>query len=190
MPRTAAEDTRARILDAAHRLFYAHGVQAVGIARVAEEAGCGKNLLYREFPSKDALVAAYLRAFAERRAVATTAALAPYDGDPAGALVALAREVGDRLRERAFQGCAFRNYLREIRAYDDEPGRVATRWIADARQQVDDLAGRLDVTDPTDVGERVWLVLEGLYASVPYPGRARAGDAAVALVEELVGNAR
>ncbi|WP_156365370.1 TetR/AcrR family transcriptional regulator [Sciscionella sediminilitoris] len=57
---TQANSGRQRLLEAAHRLFYAHGVHGVGIDTVIEEAGVAKMTLYRNFGSKDELVAAYL----------------------------------------------------------------------------------------------------------------------------------
>jgi AcrR family transcriptional regulator len=54
------------ILDVAGRLFYERGIRAVGVALVADEAGTTKKTLYDRFGSKDALVAAYLTARAER----------------------------------------------------------------------------------------------------------------------------
>src|SRR5436305_14837768 len=52
---------RERILAAASDLFYRHGVRAVGVETIAEAAGTNKMTLYRHFPSKDVLVAEYLR---------------------------------------------------------------------------------------------------------------------------------
>jgi len=54
-----------RIMAAADRLFYQKGIRAVGVDTVAAEAGISKRSLYDTFPSKDALVAAYLRQQAE-----------------------------------------------------------------------------------------------------------------------------
>ena len=42
----------------ADRLFYANGCRAVGMDQVVRETGLGKMTLYRQFPTKDDLVAA------------------------------------------------------------------------------------------------------------------------------------
>src|SRR5882672_8474099 len=49
-----------RILETADRLFYGQGIRAVGVDTVAAEAGISKRTLYNHFPSKDALIVAYL----------------------------------------------------------------------------------------------------------------------------------
>jgi len=48
---------RERLLAAANELFYAEGVQTVGIDRIIEHAGVAKASLYNTFGSKEALVA-------------------------------------------------------------------------------------------------------------------------------------
>ncbi|WIE70405.1 TetR/AcrR family transcriptional regulator [Curtobacterium sp. MCJR17_020] len=50
-----------RVLDAASELFYAEGIHAVGVERIAETAGVTKKTLYDRFGSKERLVLAYLR---------------------------------------------------------------------------------------------------------------------------------
>ena len=49
-----------RILETTDRLFYGQGIRAVGVDTVAAEIGISKRTLYNHFPSKDALIAAYL----------------------------------------------------------------------------------------------------------------------------------
>src|SRR5258707_6776443 len=60
---SAAEErvpVRQRILDTASEIFYREGVRAVGIDAIIARSGVAKMSLYRNFPSKDTLVAAWL----------------------------------------------------------------------------------------------------------------------------------
>ncbi|MDZ5621012.1 TetR/AcrR family transcriptional regulator [Nocardioides sp. HM23] len=53
---------RDRLLRTAAALFYADGINAVGVDRVIAEAQVTKSTFYRHFPSKEQLVVAYLEA--------------------------------------------------------------------------------------------------------------------------------
>jgi len=57
-----ATPAAARILAAAADLFYAYGIGAIGVDRIAQEAETTKKTLYDRFGSKEQLVVAYLRA--------------------------------------------------------------------------------------------------------------------------------
>ncbi|GAA3338239.1 TetR/AcrR family transcriptional regulator [Amorphoplanes nipponensis] len=183
MARTAAPGARERILAAVSPLFYAEGIRAVGMARVVAAAGCGKNLVYSHFPAKSELVAAYLTAVRSRRERSAERAVAAA-GEPAAGLVALVAEVADRVREPGFRGCALRNYLTECPAEDDTAGRIARDYLDRSRATVDGLVRSLG-GEPA-LADRVWLVVEGLYAVAGRPDAARQADAAVELVRELV----
>src|SRR5947207_2469520 len=65
-PRRPAAETREHVLDVAHELFYWTGIRATGVDKVAAEAGLAPTALYRLFPSKDALVAAYVERAEQR----------------------------------------------------------------------------------------------------------------------------
>jgi AcrR family transcriptional regulator len=192
MARTAAPGSRERILRTAAGLFYRHGVRAVGMAQVIEQAGCGKNLLYGHFPSKNDLVAAYLEETRTLRERSVEKALAAVPGDdPAAALVALTAEIAGLTARRDYRGCAFRNYLTEFPAGSessggDAPGDIARAYVAETRDRIDDLVARLGVADPQRLADRIWLVIEGVYATANRPYAEREGAAAVELVKELV----
>ncbi|GIF02471.1 TetR/AcrR family transcriptional regulator [Actinoplanes siamensis] len=178
MARTPIPGTRDNILSAASDLFYRHGVRAVGMAQIIEAAGCGKGLLYRHFPSKAHLAAAYLSLVRARRDRAIAAAL-DSAADPAGQLIALVTEVADVVRSAEYRGCAFRNYLTEFPGDDDEPGRVARAYLHDTRAQVDRLVAELGGS-PKDA-DRIWLIIGGLHG-----GPADQAHVAVEWVTELV----
>jgi AcrR family transcriptional regulator len=164
MARTPIPGTRDNILSAASDLFYRHGVRAVGMAQVIEAAGCGKNLLYRHFPSKGHLAAAYLILVRERRDRSIAAAIKTAD-DPAGQLIALVTEVATLVSAADYRGCAFRNHLTEFPGEDDEPARVARSYLQDTRDQVDRLVAELG--KPQKDADRIWLLIGGLHGGAP-----------------------
>ncbi len=55
--REKAAQNRIAILQAASHLFRKRGIDGVGVAEIAKEAGLTHGALYAHFPSKDALVA-------------------------------------------------------------------------------------------------------------------------------------
>lgn len=57
----ARPDTRERLLDAADRLMWARGYEAVGVAELCTEAGAPRGSFYHWWPSKQALAAAMLQ---------------------------------------------------------------------------------------------------------------------------------
>lgn len=187
MARQPAPDTRDRILDAAARLFTAHGVRAVGMQRIVDECGCGKNLLYREFPSKDDLVLAHLARLRATWLAQVEEATAPLAGDPAAQLVAITGLAARQVAAADYRGCAFRNCFTEFP--DHRVGGFAGDHLADVRGHIADLARKTGAARPELLAERIWLVIEGLYASAAHPGGERAGEVAVALVAELTGAA-
>ena len=74
------------ILDAAAELFVQRGVAAVGMAEVAEAAGCSRATLYRYFDSRDALRGAFIHRETTRVADEVARSIAEVD-DPGLRLV-------------------------------------------------------------------------------------------------------
>lgn len=117
---TAAPGSRTLILDAAQRLFAEAGYDATSTARIAEEAGVTRTLIFHYFPTKEEILATLLR---ERGigAALDQVEIPRVTGNVEAALLALADEVDARLRvsrdllqivlhERSFQPLTHRLY--------------------------------------------------------------------------------
>ncbi|MFC0863331.1 TetR/AcrR family transcriptional regulator [Sphaerimonospora cavernae] len=91
MDRKEAPDAgaRARIMDAAEKLFAGGGYDATPTARIAELAGVPKGLVFHYFPRKiDVLIS-----LVDERTVVTDEEVEAFPGDPAGTLSRLARRI-------------------------------------------------------------------------------------------------
>src|SRR5688572_739776 len=78
------ESARTAVLDAADRLFYEHGIRAVGMDQVRDASSVSLKRLYKLFPAKDDLAADVLgrrdRAFQQALAEHVAAHPDPRDG--------------------------------------------------------------------------------------------------------------
>src|SRR5579859_997878 len=92
-------DMKERILQTADRLFYLEGIRAIGVDTVAAEIGISKRTLYNHFPSKDALIVAYLK----RRFRPN----APSDLPPAEQILGRFDRLKRLIAGDAFRGCPF-----------------------------------------------------------------------------------
>lgn len=59
---TRASTRRQHLLDVARRLFTEHGFHATGVAQIASESGIKVGQIYRDFQSKDDIIAALVEA--------------------------------------------------------------------------------------------------------------------------------
>ena len=101
---------RDRILQTAHDLFYRDGIRATGIDRVIAESGVAKVTFYRQFPSKDDLILAFLDYRHERWMAWFVGALARHGGTLAAVVPAL----DEWFASAGYRGCAFLNSVGEL----------------------------------------------------------------------------
>ena len=154
-----------RILQTASRLFYEEGIRAVGVDYISEQADVSKVTLYKNFGSKDELVAAYLRRRDERwRSV--LARDTDRRADPIERLLAAFDAYGAYLfDEEGYRGCAFINAAAEI-PDDDHPGRSVIREHKEGtRRHLSRLAASAGFEDPESLAERLLILLEGAWVT-------------------------
>ena len=120
LPPAKSSAARERLLETAARIFYAEGLNTVGVARIVEEASVTLATFYRHFPSKQDLVLAYLQSvhddFVGRAAAAEETA-----EDPSDVLRSIGHNITAQLLEPGFRGCAFINAASE---FEDPDGPI------------------------------------------------------------------
>jgi len=104
---------RDRLLAAANELFYAEGINSVGIDRVIEHAGVAKSSLYANFGSKDALVRAYLESRHEARQARMLERIERHRS-PRERVLALFDSVAETMEQPGFRGCPFARAAAEL----------------------------------------------------------------------------
>ncbi|WP_217143467.1 TetR/AcrR family transcriptional regulator [Streptomyces sp. AC627_RSS907] len=162
-----SEVARERALDAAERLFYGRGVQAVGMDDVRRTSGVSLKRLYQLFPAKEQLVVAYL----DRRDVRWRGELARYvdrHGEPVSRILAVFDWLGQWFAEPDFRGCAWLNAYGELGATWP---RVAERVRAHKGLFRDFLDGlTADAGLPAAVGGQLFLLAEGAMVTAGVTG--------------------
>jgi AcrR family transcriptional regulator len=186
MARQPAANVRDHILDTAAKLFDTHGIHAVGLQQIIETYGCGKNLLYREFASKDDLIVAYLRRCQADWNRTVETALGAHEGDPAGALVALVRSVAESAVCSGARGCPLRNTFAEFPEPTHPAHQVAADHFRAVRDLLHSLAAQTSSAAPAVLADRVMLIIDGVYANGATLGIDGAAPAAVTFAEDIV----
>src|SRR3954471_13629304 len=117
-PKTSTKPSmKDRILETADKLFYLQGLRAVGVDTIAAEIGISKRTLYNHFPSKDALIAAYLgRRFLQPRRS---------DKCPVERIVGTFDSLERRFAAKDFRSCPFVNAVAELGSEDRSVRKIA-----------------------------------------------------------------
>lgn len=177
MPRTPNPDSATRILDTVEHLFYSQGIHPVGMQRVIDECQCGKKLLYRDFPSKDDLVLAYLERMRQRWQRTLEAELAEHPDDPVEQVLCVVRAVGRDIDQPGYRGCAFLNAQAEYPDPDHPVHRACTAHTARLRTLLRCLAKQAAAPKPQQVADQLLLIINGLRAGGTGAGHRAVNDA-------------
>jgi AcrR family transcriptional regulator len=152
-PKPAMKD---RILETADRLFYLQGIRAIGVDTIAAEIGISKRTLYNHFPSKDALISAYL----ERRFVQPR----PSDKPPVEQILGTFDSLERRFSAKDFRGCPFVNAVAELGTESKSVRRIAVAFKESRRLWFRDLLLQIGAPDPEVLATQLVLLVDGSIA--------------------------
>lgn len=160
----ATHSARDRILETAARLFYRDGYRATGVDKIIAESGVAKMSLYRHFPSKNDLIAAYL----ERRhdfwmnwfEGAVERQLASRRN-----LDVLADALAEWFTSDDYRGCSFINVVAEAGGGAGDDPRLVEHAVSHKASLEDflaQLAGDFGLANPEHVAAEAMLCVEGM----------------------------
>ncbi|HUD96734.1 MAG TPA: TetR/AcrR family transcriptional regulator [Woeseiaceae bacterium] len=155
---------RDRIFETARDLFYRKGIRGVGVESIAAAAGTTKMSLYRNFPSKDHLVAACLLDQDREFWVWWDGVIEPFAGDPRRQITALFDAFECRTCEDAgSRGCALANAAVEL-SDDEHPGReIVLEHHRGIRRRLRALCREMNARDPDALGDSLMMLMGGAY---------------------------
>lgn len=179
------QTARGRVLAAANELFYNEGIRAIGIDTVIERAGVAKMSLYRAFPSKDDLIAAFLEMRDSMYWEWWDSVVARHPGESRRQLQALFQAVAKKTSGRHYRGCPFVNTSVEF-PDPGHPGRlVIARHMEELRRRLSALVAGLGLAETRPLTDQLMLLLEGAYSAGNTMG-ADGPSASVAAAAEII----
>jgi AcrR family transcriptional regulator len=179
MTRWAAKEAmQQRILDTADRLFYGQGIRAVGVDTIAAEIGISKRTLYNYYPSKDALIVAYL----SRRFVPPKSS----DRPPLEQILGVFAWLERWFASDAFRGCAFVNAVAELGEPTHDAAKIAVAFKEQRRLWLRDLLARTGAADPEGLATQIAILVEGAIVAALVRGDPKMASAAKAAASVLL----
>ena len=178
--------TAIRILDTAEDLFYAHGLRAIGVERIADEAETTKKTIYDRFGSKDGLITAYLRQRRDRWHAFATAHVDDHQPEPGEERVLALLDALDSWMVDNARGCGFVNAYAELAGTGHEALPIIAEEKIWTRDYYVDLLTELGVPEPDRRGRELALVHEGAIVQLTAGAQPEAMSDARSLVRRLV----
>ncbi|WP_106403337.1 TetR/AcrR family transcriptional regulator [Actinocorallia populi] len=185
MARRSAEETRRHILDVAGDLFYSRGVRAVGMDLVINTAQVANATLYRQFSTKDELVAAYLvdrnTAWWERLNQATSALPGARER-----ILALFDMTVTAMGQPGYRGCATLNVTNEFPDETHPAHRAASAHKREVLHWLREQAGQAGSADPDALADQLLIILDGAQVLAAAMGPEGPSRRMMLLVESLL----
>jgi AcrR family transcriptional regulator len=180
-PRLSA---RERLLAAAGELFYANGINTVGIDRVIEHAGVAKASLYDCFGSKEELVRSYLEERDRIRQARIEERVSKYD-KPQEKILSIFDLLGELASQPDYRGCAF------VRASADANCSEKVRSVCERSRaymlgKFTDLCREAGAADPQLLAKQLVLLYDGASISAHMDERRDAVATARALAAQML----
>jgi len=152
---------RKRIFDKASELFYLKGIRAVGVETIAAEAETTKMSLYRNFPSKDELVAEWLREHDANFWQTWDAMSSRHPKDPRRQVKAAFALLAKHVADPKARGCPMANAAVELTEKHHPARKVIEAHKAKLRARLVQICTQMGAREPRLLADELFLLMEG-----------------------------
>jgi AcrR family transcriptional regulator len=132
---------------------------------LVSRAHATKPSLYRNFDSKDDLITAYLRDFAEAFWQRFDAAIQAHPGAPRAQLRELFRRTTRRAAQARNRGCGLSNAAVEYPQPQHPAHQLVRQTKLEVRRRLRQIAAELGASEAALLGDGLTMLLEGAYVS-------------------------
>lgn len=153
---------RDRICETARDLFYSRGIRGVGVEMIASEAGTTKMSLYRNFASKDELVAECLCQQEREFWTWWDKTLAPWDGQPKRQVEALFESLEAQAIDAQWsRGCHFANAAVELPDVEHPARKIIFKHHREIRERLKSMCHDMGARQPDALADGLLLLMAG-----------------------------
>ena len=185
-PALPREERERRVLDVAAELFYARGVHEVGMDELVRATGLGKATVYRLFPSKDALIGAYLQRLSSSILSLIDLEIDRHADHPDRAVEAIFAAIAADVARPTFRGCAFNNASIEFPDPAHPARAVAREYRSELHRRLVALAERVRPGAGQTLGAQLALVIDGMYTNAAHLGAEGPTASGPALARQII----
>lgn len=164
---------RERILQSAAASFPGGRIRVTGVDALIAHADVAKATFYRHFPSKDDLVAAWLRSPDARWLDFVVAELEGRRYTPLGRLVGFWEVMGEWAETEQFRGCPYLNTLAEIRDPDHPAYSEVGSYIDEVEAYLSRTALEAEIRDPPTMGRQLRFLAMGTWLAIVFEASTR-----------------
>lgn len=183
---------RERILNATVELFARDGIHATGIAKLTDVAHVSTRTLYQHFPSKEALVGAYLERLESEPGgpAQIETVLLREDLSPRDRLLGLFTVPShDQPSERVVRGCPFHNTVVEAAGMMPDAAAFVERHKQELSANLVATAAAAGARDAEGLGRQLAILFEGARALATSLNDTQPFDDAQRLAATLIDDA-
>jgi AcrR family transcriptional regulator len=180
---------RERILSTARELFYRDGIRAVGVEVIAAEAGTNKMTLYRNFGSKEELIAEYLRGEVKAVERHWDDLIARHPADPKALILAWLKDMGALMTRPESRGCPMVNAAVELPDADHPGRKVIEQHKLAIRDRLAAACRKAGLAHPELLADQIHMLVEGAGVCLQSVGPDGPSHRLVRIVEGLLESA-